>query len=550
MNASPHSLLRPLLSLGSAILFAALLRAPIAEIPLERDEGEYAYIAQRWIAGEVPYRDAFDQKPPGVFLIYALILRTLGDSPTAIHWGAQIWSFGTVAAVWALARAAAGNTAGVAAGILYSVLAACPSVLGSAANTETFMVLPATLSLLAALRARSAGSGKWALASGALAGTAMLFKQVAATNALLSALLVIADFRKTVAQATDDSNARRASFQFRARWRQGGWFLLGGALAWAPFLAAFASAGALRELWDCVAGYNLDYANSVPWRYYARNFTWTFGVILALTWPAYLLAAAGLATWLARPERRRFGILLGAWLVASAAGTTIGGYFRPHYYVQTLPAIAVLAALGARALADLPRRERRKTTFLAALLASVGYPLATSAWYWLPGDPAAKSREIYPGNPFAVSEEIGRFLAERTRPDDRILILGSEPQILFYARRKSATRYIFVYPLMTPTEKARARQLELIEKIARVPPRIIVTVFIPTSFLARPETATDVFDATRQTLVGYRLVALALRGAPPSGGLLTGAAAREAWRRAPPWYDRPSAIALAIWEQR
>src|SRR5262249_42370580 len=46
---------------------ALMLRWPIAAIPLERDEGEYAYIAQRWLAGEVPYKGSFDQKPPGVF---------------------------------------------------------------------------------------------------------------------------------------------------------------------------------------------------------------------------------------------------------------------------------------------------------------------------------------------------------------------------------------------------------------------------------------------------------------------------------------------------
>ena len=50
---------------------ACVLRAPVAALPFERDEGEYAYIAQRWLAGDVPYRDAFDQKPPGVFLFYA-----------------------------------------------------------------------------------------------------------------------------------------------------------------------------------------------------------------------------------------------------------------------------------------------------------------------------------------------------------------------------------------------------------------------------------------------------------------------------------------------
>ena len=67
-------------------LFALLLRLPIAAIPLERDEGEYAYIAQRWMHGDVPYRDAFNQKLPGAFIIYAFIERVIGTTPSAIHW--------------------------------------------------------------------------------------------------------------------------------------------------------------------------------------------------------------------------------------------------------------------------------------------------------------------------------------------------------------------------------------------------------------------------------------------------------------------------------
>ena len=64
-----------------------LLRWPVADVPLERDEGEYAYIAQRWLRGKVPYRDAFDQKPPGVFVAYAVIETLIGASPAALHWG-------------------------------------------------------------------------------------------------------------------------------------------------------------------------------------------------------------------------------------------------------------------------------------------------------------------------------------------------------------------------------------------------------------------------------------------------------------------------------
>ena len=68
----------------AAIAFAAL-RAPFLSLPLERDEGEYAYVAWRMLEGEVPYRDAFDQKPPGVFLAYLGAFSLLGRSTEAIH---------------------------------------------------------------------------------------------------------------------------------------------------------------------------------------------------------------------------------------------------------------------------------------------------------------------------------------------------------------------------------------------------------------------------------------------------------------------------------
>src|SRR6516162_6729523 len=92
---------------------ALLIRWPIVDMPFERDEGEYAYIAQRWFRGEVPYRDAFDQKPPGVFVAYAVIERLVGSSPAAIHWGAQFYTLGTLVLIALIGRQFANERAGL-----------------------------------------------------------------------------------------------------------------------------------------------------------------------------------------------------------------------------------------------------------------------------------------------------------------------------------------------------------------------------------------------------------------------------------------------------
>src|SRR2546430_16517338 len=65
---------RTILLTASLILIVAAIRAPLLPIPLERDEGEYAYIAWRLGYNELPYRDWVDQKPPAVFYTYRLAL--------------------------------------------------------------------------------------------------------------------------------------------------------------------------------------------------------------------------------------------------------------------------------------------------------------------------------------------------------------------------------------------------------------------------------------------------------------------------------------------
>jgi hypothetical protein len=489
-------------------LLALLLRAPIADLPLERDEGEYAYIAQRWLAGEVPYRDAFDQKPPGAFAVYALILAGLGPSVAAIHWGAQLWTLGTLALVFVLGRRLHSPAAGWVAAALAAFHTADVAVFGNAANTETFMILPLT------------------------GAAAQLFKQVALPNVVLCALLLAG------------AGPRRRGAHLAL-------YAAGGAALALPVLGYFLAVGAWGEFADCVVRHNVAYAARVPPSLYPRFLGEALARILRTSWPIWALAAWGLAAALAISRRQGWrrdpGRLL-AWAAASACGVAVGGFFRPHYFIQAVPALALLAGLGA---ADLARRCARwlpGALVAAALL--VG--LVATPWYWRPGDPVGKCRRIYGSNPFAESSTVGRFIAENTTPDERVLIFGSEPQMLFHAARRSASRYIFMYPLTAALPDARARQLELLDELARDPPRLVVSIMEPTSFQASAGTPADLFAGVAGLLDReYHVVAVApLIGKLHEVEWLTGDAARAAWgTRAPRTSATPFWCQLSVWER-
>jgi hypothetical protein len=63
--------------------------------------------------------------------------------------------------------------------------------------------------------------------------------------------------------------------------------------------------------------------------------------------------------------------------------------------------------------------------------------------------------------------------------------MGSEPQIYFYADRRSAARYPYVYALMEPQAFARTMQQEMMREIEAARPEWIVVVRCDPSWLVR-----------------------------------------------------------------
>ena len=98
--------------------------------------------------------------------------------------------------------------------------------------------------------------------------------------------------------------------------------------------------------------------------------------------------------------------------------------------------------------------------------------------------PAEAVARIYPGNSFAVMPEMGRRLAQVTMPDDRVFIFGAEAEVLFYAQRVSATRYIFLFPLYGPYRDAREKQIATADEIALSQPA--AAVYLPNQLFFLP----------------------------------------------------------------
>jgi 4-amino-4-deoxy-L-arabinose transferase-like glycosyltransferase len=485
-----------------AALAFALLRAPYLSVPLERDEGEYAYIAQRMLEGDVPYRDAFDQKPPGVFLVYAAAFAVLGQSIESIHLMMYLWTAATAFVLFALLRRLAGELPAAFAALVFSIAAVDPRLVATAANTEIFMLLPMVAATHCMLRGLAGNRWGWWLACGLLSAAACWIKQVAAAN-----LVFIAVF------AAGDLLSRRPRPSLRSVLRVYALLGLGGGLASAPVLLYFAFQGAWGPFIDAVLLHNLAYSQDLSTAAGLRNASFWLARQAPSLGAFWALALCALV--IPRLAGRRVRLLLAGWALASLVGVSIGLHFRPHYFIQLLPALAALCgvAVGGAARWLLARPGRGQAwAGLAALVLLVLAPPVAANWGTLrAGSPNAISRKIYGLNPFPESLEIANYIRSTSEADDSVYVVGSEPQILFYAERRSATRYIFFYPLTARFPDAAERQREVMREVTAAEPRYVVMTNLRTSLLMTPDSERFVFEETARWLSRhYRLEFMAL----------------------------------------
>lgn len=108
--------------------------------------------------------------------------------------------------------------------------------------------------------------------------------------------------------------------------------------------------------------------------------------------------------------------------------------------------------------------------------------------------PREASRSTYGLNPFPESLEIARYIRNNSNENDRVAILGSEPQIYFYSNRRSATGYIYTYALMESHPYALTMQQEMIAEIERAKPKFLVFVRVATSWLVRDKSIPLIFE--------------------------------------------------------
>ena len=261
-------------------------------------------------------------------------------------------------------------------------------------------------------------------------------------------------------------------------------------------------AGDFSRFWFWTVIYARDYATVMPWpegmQHLAGHLQLTRNVS---QWLWLLAAGRPVLAWLDKSARKQVLFAVIFWLF-SFLGTAAGLYFRGHYFVLVLPAFAVLIGMAVVSLQRILRfgmmTNVLRTLPLILFGAILSWVIFYQAQFFFQLSPLRLSENLYQWNPFVESMAVADYIRENSAPGARIAVIGSEPEIYFYARRHSATGYIYTYALMEPQPAALAMQHEMIREIETNRPEYLVYVSHRLSWLFQPGSDRAILDWFKQ----------------------------------------------------
>ena len=464
---------RLLLAVITALL---IVRLPSLAQPMGADQGLYAYVGERILHGDLAYRDAWDQKPPGIHYVYAA-LRAMSTRDFVVPAADLVAAALVGALLWSIGRRLDGPMAGGLSSVIFLFLSD-PSfaryggvrVRGQA---ETFIALAvsAAVAIVIGVGAQGANGAEGAMGAGAKgargARGALLFAAglclgaafALKYNAGLYVVVVLLALALTTGLTLVDAI----------------WIGAGSLVIPLALLAVFWHGGALDDLYQATIVYNVRYSGET----YASKldvlkYLIRFPIDRARLDALWFLGGLGSLVLLVAGARRRVWWLPVVWVAAACLSIAINGSRGlPQYFVQAAPALALSAGLGtAIALPPLPRLVR----WIVVLILAVGvwrvgddpFPkLASNVWLdtqYVFGRTDRRTHLSRFGGTRETDKfsalanyDLGAFLASKTKPEETVCIFGFSPAAYVYAGRTSASRFFWSRPVILDFNRENPR---------------------------------------------------------------------------------------------
>lgn len=462
--------------LSMGLLFTSYVRLRYLQLPLERDEGEFGYIAQRILKGLSPF-EAYNYKLPGVPCIYALFMKLFGETVSAIHIALLAANLGASLILFAGFRRLLGDWFAAIAAVTFSLFTLDLTVLGTAAHATQFACLFMVAALYFLLRE------KRNMLNSALVGLMMGLSFTMKQPAFLF-ILFGAAFLLILQLASKPMNRLKTLVHMLV-------YASGAGLPYLIISSIALSFGQFALFWKWTFTYPMYYISTIPPAQGWDNFKIIFGEIFGRFPLLWCLAGIGLiASVMNRDKDVARRIFMFMFLIVSVLTIIPGYYFHHHYFVMIMPAVAICVGSAFAYLKGLLGKHTSASgpisVALFIVIAAAGIVSQKDFYFNYSDDEYSTVRYLH--NPFREAIKVAEYIQSNTSEKDKILVAGSEAEIYFYAKRTAASGYLFVHGLVSRQPKNLEMQYEFIAEAEKNKPEVMVLCGVAYSWLIQPGT--------------------------------------------------------------
>jgi hypothetical protein len=461
-----------------SILFF-LFSYPFIFIPFGNDQAIFAYIGKIINNGAMPYRDAWDLKPPVIYYLYSLGLKIFGSSMMSLRIFDFAYFSSTLFAIYLLGSLLFNKRVGVCSGLMLGILYFFTNDFWALSQCESFMILPMILSVYLCCAGLKKYNWPMLFGSGVLLSVVFMTKL---TGIILFVPIVLYILFETYSQ-------------------RGTWDIVHISSRILILIAGFFITTAIFFLWFYMRGalsdliYTLFVYDAAHFRSALKLNTGYAHLSSAGFMRRYLfLLIPTLLSLLIKTNRqmRSENVLLYCWVFAAICAFFVQArYF--HYHM--LPVIAPLALLGSQgflslwsyhALSKTVLSVKIKAVFIAVItlfLFIAIYPHLrltynfTKVFYYGKGTKELNDRFFTGQDGFSLSTitKAAQYIKNNSAKENSIYVWGFQPLLYFLSERQAPTRFFFSAPLIAPFNKKKNEwREEFLADLKRKPPYYII----------------------------------------------------------------------------
>ncbi len=438
------------------VMLAIFIRIRYIDLPLERDEGEYAYAGAEIANGFAPYETAYNMKFPGTYYVYAFIFTLFNKSITTIRISFLIIHLLNVLFVFLITKKIFDSRRAGFLGCCFFILLNCSfTSFGLLGKAEPLVVLFSLAGIFTILVAKQRVRYKllFYLLAGGLMGTSVMMKQ----NGIFFCF---------------------AGWIFLLKskgWIKNSIIYFSGILIPAILLLFNLL---INNTFDTFYYFAIQYASEYS-KLVNGNLGWMilkgeFPKLFQFNKPLFILSLISIVVLLITTIRNKNQIPLIIFFVCSVLAVSSGLYFRPHYFLLVYPAISIISAWFIYYIFTKPAFSQLKIVPNLLLLATLFYFIILQKSYIFEYDGKTAMRKIYHWTPFYECRQLGNNIKSITKPSATIGLIGCEPEIAFYADRQLASGFMYLYPMFEKQKYAMEMTNMFLSELEKNNPEIII----------------------------------------------------------------------------